>query len=84
MRGKHRGTLEAIFSEPVRGTIKWRDVEALLIACGAQISEGSGSRVRFTMAGQTLFLHRPHPSPDTKRWAIRDIREFLQNVGIKP
>jgi hypothetical protein len=59
-------------------------VEALLIACGAEISEGTGSRVRFTIGDQTLFLHRPHPSPDTKRWAIRDIREFLTNVGIKP
>ncbi|WP_420846396.1 type II toxin-antitoxin system HicA family toxin [Mesorhizobium tianshanense] len=84
MRGKHRQTLEAIFADPVSGSIKWRDVEALLIALGAEMSEGSGSRVRFTIAGQTLFLHRPHPSPDTKRWAIRDIREFLTNVGIRP
>jgi hypothetical protein len=84
MRGKHRQTLEAIFADPVSGSIKWRDVEALLIALGAEMSEGSGSRVRFTIAGQTLFLHRPHPSPDTKRWAIRDIRDFLTNVGIKP
>jgi hypothetical protein len=84
MRGKHKQTLEAIFANPVSGSIKWRDVETLLIAFGAEMSEGSGSRVRFTIAGQTLFLHRPHPSPDTKRWAIRDIREFLTNVGIRP
>lgn len=84
MRGKHKQTLEAIFTNPVNGSIKWRDVEALLIALGAEMSEGSGSRVRFTIAGQTLFLHRPHPSPDTKRWAVRDIREFLTNVGIGP
>jgi len=32
MRGKHRQTLEAIFADPVSGSIKWRDVEALLIA----------------------------------------------------
>ena len=84
MNARHRKALEAIFADPVSGSIKWRDVEALLIACGAEMSEGSGSRVRFTIAGQTLFLHRPHPSPDTKRWAIRDIREFLTNVGIGP
>jgi len=84
MRGKHRQTLEAIFTNPVSGSIKWRDVEALLTGLGAEVSEGSGSRVRFTISGQTLFLHRPHPSPDTKRWAIRDIREFLTNVGIRP
>ncbi|WP_348639569.1 type II toxin-antitoxin system HicA family toxin [Mesorhizobium sp. M1E.F.Ca.ET.045.02.1.1] len=56
----------------------------MLIALGAEVSEGSGSRVRFTISGQTLFLHRPHPSPDTKRWAVREIREFLTNVGIRP
>jgi hypothetical protein len=84
MNRQHEKTLVAIFTSPVSGSIKWRDVEALLIACGAQVSEGRGSRVRFTIGGQTLFLHRPHPSPDTKRWAIRDIREFLANVGIKP
>ncbi|CCV12625.1 type II toxin-antitoxin system HicA family toxin [Mesorhizobium sp. STM 4661] len=84
MRGKHRQTLEAIFANPISGSIKWRDVEALLVALEAEMTEGSGSRVRFTIAGQTLFLHRPHPSPDTKRWAIRDIREFLTNVGIRP
>lgn len=84
MKAAHRQTLDKIFENPVSGSIKWRDVEALLIALGAEVSEGSGSRVRFTISGQTLFLHRPHPSPDTKRWAIRDIREFLTNVGMRP
>lgn len=84
MKAAHRQTLDKIFANPVSASIKWRDVEALLVALGAEVSEGSGSRVRFTIAGQTLFLHRPHPSPDTRRWAIRDIREFLTNVGIRP
>ena len=84
MNARHRKVLKAIFTDPVSGSIKWRDVEALLVACGAKVSEGSGSRMRFTLGSQTLFLHRPHPSPDTKRWAIRDIREFLTNAGIKP
>lgn len=84
MNSRHRKTFEAIFADPVSGAIKWRDIEALLIALGAEMSEGSGARVRFTMSGQTLFLHRPHPSPDAKRWMIRDIRQFLANVGIRP
>ncbi|TRC97399.1 type II toxin-antitoxin system HicA family toxin [Mesorhizobium sp. WSM4303] len=84
MKAAHRQTPERIFTNPVSGSIRWRDVEALLVALGADVSEGSGSRVRFTISGQTLFLHRPHPSPDTRRWAIRDIREFLTNVGLAP
>lgn len=84
MRAKHEKTLKTIYSDPVSGSIKFREIEALLLACGAEMSEGSGSRVRFTIKGQTLFLHRPHPSPDAKRWAVREIREFLKNVGIAP
>ena len=84
MNAGHRKTLAAIFTDPVGGSIRWRDVEALLLALGAEMSEGSGSRVRFTIAGRTLFLHRPHPSPDTKRWAVREIREFLKDAGTRP
>jgi hypothetical protein len=84
MSARHRNTLAVIFTDPVSGSIKWRDIEALLVSLGAEISEGNGSRVRFTIEGQTLFLHRPHPSPDAKRWMIRDIREFLTKVGIGP
>jgi hypothetical protein len=84
LSARHRNTLKVIFTDPVSGSIKWRDIEALLVSLGAEISEGNGSRVRFTIGGHTLFLHRPHPSPDAKRWMIRDIREFLTNVGIGP
>ncbi|MDI6026475.1 type II toxin-antitoxin system HicA family toxin [Corticibacterium sp. UT-5YL-CI-8] len=66
------------------GSIRWRDIEAMLISLGAEMSEGSGSRVRFTIGEQTLFVHRPHPSPDAKRWVVRDVRQFLKNVGITP
>jgi hypothetical protein len=52
-----------VFADPVSSSIKWREIETMLIVLGAEMSEGSGSRVRFTIAGQTLFLHRPHPSP---------------------
>jgi hypothetical protein len=84
MSTKHLRTLKAIFADPVSGSIKWRDIEALLVSLGAEISEGSGSRVRFTLKGRTLFVHRPHPSPDTKRWAVREVRKFLSEAGLEP
>jgi len=40
LSARHRATLEAIFAEPVRANIAWREVKALLVACGAEISEG--------------------------------------------
>ena len=84
MRTKHRKTLEAIFADPVIGTIVWRDVESLLEALGAAISEGSGSRVRFTINDVTLFIHRPHPQPEAKKYVIRNVRDFLTSLGITP
>lgn len=84
MRTRHRRTLEAIFADPVSGTIAWRDIESLLEALGAETSEGSGSRVRFTINGMTLFVHRPHPQPETKKYVIRNVRDFLTSLGVTP
>lgn len=64
---KHRTTLDAIFAEPVRAGIAWRDIEALLLACGAEISEGSGSRVRVVLNGVRAVFHRPHPHKETDK-----------------
>jgi hypothetical protein len=62
--GKHRATLEAVFSTPVRASIAWRDIEALFVACGAEISEGQGSRVRAALNGVRAVFHRPHPQKE--------------------
>ena len=49
MKAKHRNTIQAIFETPVRSNILWKDIESLLMACGAEISEGRGSRVRVAL-----------------------------------
>jgi hypothetical protein len=84
LRNVHRKTLEAIFTDPVSGSIKWREIEALLVALGAEATEGSGSRVRFALNGSNLFIHRPHPAPEATKYVGRTVREFLTNLGIEP
>lgn len=84
LNARHRKTLTAIFSDPVSGTIKWRDIEAMLRAAGADVSEGSGSRVRVTVRGDTAVFHRPHPSPETDKGAVKALRRFLRQAGIAP
>ncbi len=37
---KHQCTLKAIYSTPVLASIRWKDIEALFNALGAQIEEG--------------------------------------------
>jgi hypothetical protein len=45
MNSKHVRTLGAAFADPVSRTIAWSDLEALLLAAGAVLVEGTGSRV---------------------------------------
>jgi len=81
---KHRKTLEAIFEKPERANIAWRDVEALLIAVGAEISEGNGSRVRVALNNVRAVFHRPHPRKETNKGAVKSVRRFLEAAGVKP
>jgi len=84
MNEKHRRTLEAIFEEPIRPNIVWRDIEAMLRAAGAEISAGKGSRVRIALNGVRAVFHRPHPLKETDKGAIRSMRRFLAEAGITP
>ena len=38
MGPKHQQTLQAIFEDPVRSNSAWRDIEAMLKAAGAEIT----------------------------------------------
>jgi hypothetical protein len=84
MNQKHRRTLEAIFDDPVRSSIAWRDIEALLKAVGAEITEGEGSRVRLALNSVRAVFHRPHPRKETDKGAVRSMRRFLTEAGVTP
>jgi len=81
---KHRKTLEAIFEKPEQANIAWRDIEALFIALGAEVSEGSGSRVRVALKDVRAVFHRPHPRKETNKGAVKSVRRFLEAAGVKP
>ena len=84
MDSKHQKTLEAIFEKPERANILWRDVEALLIALGAEITDGNGSRRRVVLKGVRAVFHRPHPRKETDKGAVKSVRRFLEAAGVKP
>jgi hypothetical protein len=84
MKGKHRRALESVFADPVRASVNWDDVEALLEACGAELSEGAGSRVRVALNGVRAVFHRPHPEKETEKGALRSVRRFLTEAGVTP
>jgi hypothetical protein len=84
MSKKHRNTLRAIFSDPVRSNILWRNIEAMLKTAGAEITEGEGSRVRIALNGVRAVFHRPHPRKQTSKGAVRSMRRFLREAGLTP
>ena len=84
VNSKQRRTLAAIFIEPVSGTIEWAAIESLLLAAGARLIQGRGSRVRFEKDGEVETFHRPHPAKEAKRYQVRAARAFLERIGATP
>jgi len=83
MQRKHKKTLESIYQRPVSASIHWSDIEALLKALGAKISERAGSRVAVVLFGEVRVFHRPHPSPNTDKGAVASIRKWLEIHEVK-
>ena len=84
MNSKHRKTLEAVFRDPVSGTLEWAAIENLLVSAGCTIIEWSCSRVRFDKDGEIETFHRPHPAKEAKRYQVRAARAYLTRLGIMP
>ena len=82
MNRRQRETLRRIFENPVRSNVEWADVERVLIALGAELSEGRGSRIRIALNGVRAVFHRPHPRKEIDKGALVSIRRFLTEAGI--
>lgn len=86
MNKKQRQTLTKIFENPERADIRWDEIESLLTALGAEISQGRGSRIRVALEGTKAVFHRPHPKPVANKPNVRSVCRFLEagvnNGGI--
>ena len=67
MKRKHAATLDLIFAQPVSGSVKWQDIEALFVALGAEVSEREGSRIGVFLFGEVrVFTGRIQVRTPTK------------------
>jgi len=82
VNAKHRKTLEAIYADPVRADIIWKDVVSLFKALGANVRQGAGSRLRVTFGDFRMTFHEPHPGKTTDKGAVKSVRKFLELTGI--
>jgi len=51
MNSKHKKTLELLFRNPINAGIPWDDIKSLFATLGAELSEGTGSRLRVKLNG---------------------------------
>ena len=84
MAGKHLRTLQDVYATPVKSNIRWKDIEKMLIALGAEVTEGSGSRVRIAINAVRAVFHRPHPRKETDKGAVVSMKRFLAAASITP
>ena len=84
MKRRHQRILEAIYAEPTRANLAWKDIESLLLALGAELSEGSGSRLRVALHGVRAVFHRSHPAKEASKAMVRSVRRFLSEAGVEP
>ncbi len=82
MNRKQQNILASIFATPTSASIKFSDIERLLISLGAEKIEGRGSRLSFELNNQEIFVHRPHPAKEAKKYQVEAFREFLELAGI--
>ncbi len=83
MNKKQQQTLKKIFEKPERSDILWKDIESLFIALGAEVTEGKGSRVRVALNEVRAVFHRPHPKRITNKGAVKSVKRFLIELGVK-
>jgi len=82
LRNKHKSTLANVLFDPVLSNIVWSDIESLLVALGAEVTEGNGSRVRIRLNGIRAVFHRPHPEKETDKGAVKSVRRFLKEAEV--
>lgn len=84
MNSKQAKTLKAVFCAPTPANVEWAAIKRLLVSVGCEIVEGSGSRVTFIYQGHVESFHRPHPAKEAKRYQVRQAKDFLVRIGIRP
>ncbi len=80
---KQQRILNEIFQDPIKSNINWEPIENLLLSLGAEISEGKGSRIRIYLNGVKAVFHRPHPVKETDKGALKSMRRFLTEAGVR-
>lgn len=83
MNSKNRKILDTAFHTPLLANIVWRDIENMFETLGAIIEEAEGSRIVIELNEIIAVFHRPHPRKETDKRAVKSVRRFLIEAGIR-
>lgn len=59
------------------------DVEALIRGLGGEVREGEGARVVFELKGSRMYLHRPHPGKEARKYQVEELREWFDRLDVR-
>lgn len=51
----------------------------MLVALGAELSHGNGSRIRIYLNGRRAVFHRPHPRKETDKGGVASMKRFFDS-----
>lgn len=76
-------TLDAIFAHPMSMNLKWKDVEHVLDALGAEMETAhKGREVKASLNGVERTLHVPHGPVIESKDQMVQLRHFLEEAGV--
>ena len=77
----HSKLVERLKAQPK--DFEWKELRQLLLQLGYEEKQGKGARVKFVGDGMPkISLHRPHPGPIMKRYAVKQVYELLTEAGL--
>ncbi|KVQ78766.1 hypothetical protein WK07_16010 [Burkholderia multivorans] len=53
----------------------------LIVASGDSIHEGAACRIAFELNRARRYVSRPHPGKETKRYQVKDVRNWFNGSG---
>lgn len=86
LNSKNRKLLEKLMRKPAPVDIRWDEVARLVEALGGRVVEKSGkttgSAAFFVVNGRKAHFHKPHPDPELKRYALKQLVDFFKDAGV--
>ncbi len=82
LSGRHRDTVEKIFSHPPSRNIEWREVESLLDTIGTVTHEHNG-KLKVSLGPETEVFPAPR-GKDVGVQVVVDLRRMLKQAGFAP